>query len=136
MIDLADRFAITELLGLYGHIIDERLWSRMPEVFAADVVYDATDFGQPITTTLTELTELWQRPDTPHPIAHHATNIVITGVHDDESQVLSKGLGIGPHGRVGSVVYRDVVRRTPDGWRLASRTATLRRQPSAPQLRG
>jgi hypothetical protein len=43
-------------------------------------------------------------------------------------RVLSKGLGVGPNGRVGSVVYRDVVERTPQGWRFVSRTAQLRRE--------
>ena len=32
-----------------------------------------------------------------------------------------------PKGRVGSATYRDVAVRTPDGWRLARRTAILRR---------
>jgi hypothetical protein len=134
MIDAGDRLAIMELLGLYGHIIDERQWDRMPEVFTDDVVYDPTDFDQPVTNSLAELAELWQRPDTPHPIAHHATNIVITETDTDSNVacVWSKGLGVGRGGRVGSVVYSDVVRRTGTGWRLSRRTATLRRAAETP----
>ena len=41
--------------------------------------------------------------------------------------MLSKGLGVGLNGRVGSVVYRDVVEKTPQGWRFLSRSAQLRR---------
>lgn len=132
MTDVADRWAITELLALYGHIIDERQWDRMPEVFTEDHVFDASDFGQPVTHSLAELRELWQRPETPHPLAHHSTNVVITDVDGDAAHVWSKGIGVGPRGRVGSAVYCDVVRRTPDGWRLAVRTAALRRPATTP----
>jgi hypothetical protein len=46
---------------------------------------------------------------------------------DGTVHVLSKGLGVGPNGRVGSVVYRDVVERTPAGWRFGERKGRLRR---------
>ena len=71
--------------------------------------------------------ELWSRPDAMHPLAHHATNIVVSTDADGTVRVLSKGLGVGPNGRVGSVVYHDVVERTQAGWRLAARSAVLRR---------
>ncbi len=51
-IDLADRFAIHELLALYGHLIDQRCWDELGQVFTTDVLYDATDFGQPITKAM------------------------------------------------------------------------------------
>ena len=57
-----------------------------------------------------------------HPLAHHATNIIVSEDPDGTVRVLSKGLGVGPNGRVGSVVYRDVVVRTSAGWRFAART--------------
>src|SRR5437899_473482 len=55
MIDTGDRLAIHELLGLYGHVIDERRWADMELVFTDDVVYDATDFGHGVTVSLEEL---------------------------------------------------------------------------------
>jgi hypothetical protein len=122
-----DRMALHELLGLYGHLIDERRWDELGLVFTADVHYDASDFGRPVTTSLDELATSWRTDVSQHPLAHHATNIVITEDDDGAVHVLSKGIGVGPKGRVGSVTYRDVVVRTADGWRLASRTATLRR---------
>ena len=127
MIDTADRLAIHELLGLYGHVIDERRWSDMELVFTDDVVYDATDFGHGITRTLDELRVHWSGDESMHPLAHHATNIVVTEDPDGVVRVLSKGLGVGRKGRVGSAVYRDVVVRTEAGWRLAARRAELRR---------
>jgi hypothetical protein len=126
-LDAADRIAVHELLGLYGHLIDERRWSELDQVFTPDAVYDATSFGQPVTTSLAALLEHWSSDLSLHPLAHHATNIVVSEDVDGTVRVLSKGLGIGRKGRVGSATYRDVAVRTPDGWRLASRTAVLRR---------
>jgi hypothetical protein len=65
-----------------------------------------------------------------HPLAHHATNIVVTQEHDGTVRVVSKGIGVGHSGRVGSAVYRDVVVRTPNGWRLSHRIVELRRPSS------
>ena len=127
MIDVADRLAIHELLGLYGHIIDERRWSEMELVFTDDVIYDPTSFGHEITTSLEDLRTHWMGDEAMHPLAHHATNIVVSEDPDGTVRVLSKGLGVGFKGRVGSAVYRDVVVKTADGWRLAHRIAEHRK---------
>src|SRR5207249_8948897 len=127
MIDTGDRLAIHELLGLYGHVIDERRWADMELVFTDDVVYDATDFGHGVTVSLDELRAHWSGDLTLHPLAHHATNIVVTEDADGTVRVLSKGIGVGPNGRVGSAVYRDVGVRTGGGWRLRHLRADLRR---------
>lgn len=131
-IDSADRTAIHEMLGLYGHLIDQRRWDELDRVFTADVVYDATDFGQPITRSLADLRAVWTGDLALHPLAHHATNVVVTEDADGTVRVLSKGIGVGDRGRVGSVTYHDVVVRAPDGWRLARRRAELRRPEPAP----
>jgi hypothetical protein len=131
--DPTDMLAIQQLLALYGHVIDERWWSRMDEVFTDDVRYAAPDFDMPTVQGLDNLRRLWTSPDARHPLAHHATNIVITpGEDTSTAHVLSKGIGVGYRGRVGSVVYRDVVRRTAGGWRLAERTVALRRPDALP----
>jgi hypothetical protein len=74
--------------------------------------------------------DFWIANERLHPVAHHATNVVVTpGPDPDTASVISKGLGVGRNGRVGSVTYRDTVRRTPDGWRIAARHARLRMPP-------
>jgi 3-phenylpropionate/cinnamic acid dioxygenase small subunit len=127
MLDVNDRLAIHELLGLYGHLIDERRWDELDQVFTADAVYDATDFGQAVTTSLADLLAHWTSDLTIHPLAHHATNIVVSEDPDGTVRVHSKGLGVGRKGRVGSATYDDVAVPTAAGWRLARRTARLRR---------
>jgi SnoaL-like domain len=127
MPDVADILAIHQLLALYGHIIDEREWQRVGELFTRDAVYDMSDFGLGVVRGEAAIRELWSRPDAMHPLAHHATNVVISEGPDGTLRVLSKGLGLGTTGRVGSVVYRDVVVRTPEGWRFTERKARVRR---------
>jgi hypothetical protein len=122
-----DTLAIHELLALYGHIIDAREWQRVDELFTATARYDMREFGLGLVEGAAAIRELWSRPDAMHPLAHHATNIVVSTDADGTVRVLSKGLGVGPSGRVGSVVYHDVVERTPAGWRFAARSAVLRR---------
>lgn len=128
-LDVGDRLAIHELLGLYGHLIDDRRWDDLHLVFTEDVVYDASDFGMAVTRSITELVAEWtsEAGMARHPLAHHATNIVVEVDAGGTVRVRSKGLGVGAGGRVGSAVYDDVVVRTGAGWRLASRTARLRR---------
>jgi hypothetical protein len=129
MLDAADRLAIHEVLALYGHLVDERRWDGLGRVFTPDVVYDATDFSMPVTRGLRELVAEWTSDAgmARHPLAHHATNIVVTEDADGTVRVLSKGIGVGAGGRVGSVTYRDVAVRTAEGWRLAERVVVLRR---------
>jgi hypothetical protein len=127
MLPTHDLLAIHQLLALYGHIIDERQWSRVTELFSDAAVYDMSEFGLGVVQGVRAIGALWSKPDAAHPLAHHATNIVVTEDPDGTVRVLSKGLGVGPNGRVGSVVYRDVVELTAAGWRFTSRHAQLRR---------
>ena len=126
--DVAQVLAIHQLIALYGHVIDDREWDRLDELFTADVVFDTTAFeAGTVTESLAALREDWMRPDKRHPMAHHATNIVVTTLEEDQAQVVSKGIGVGRKGRVGSVTYRDIMRKGTDGWRIAQRVAVLRK---------
>jgi hypothetical protein len=130
MPDTPDILAIHELLALYGHIIDAREWQRVGELFTATSLYDMSAFGLGVVQGAAAIRELWSRPGAAHPLAHHATNIVIREADDGTVHVLSKGLGVDESGLVGSVVYRDVVARGSEGWRFASRTAQVTHIPA------
>ena len=127
MPETADILAIHELLGLYGHIIDAREWHRVDELFTPECTYDMTEFGLGVVHGARAVGALWAAPDATHPLAHHATNIIVSEDAAGTVRVLSKGLGVGPNGRVGSVTYRDIVVRTAAGWRFAARAGALRR---------
>jgi SnoaL-like domain len=62
---------------LQGHLFDDGELERLDELFTAEVVYDASDFGQPpmrgIDAIRTTALALGDR----NPVAHHVTNIVV-----------------------------------------------------------
>jgi SnoaL-like domain len=120
---------IQQLVNLYGHIIDEREFSRVHELFADEVEYDVSDFGSGIHRGPAAIVRLWSEPGAKHPLAHHATNVVITTDPDGTVRVIFKGIGVRASGAVGTVVYRDIVTKTPSGWRISQRIATRRTPP-------
>ena len=130
MLTIEDRLDITQVINLYGHVIDLRQWDRLGEVLAEDIVFigmsGEADRG------LENLLTRWI-PSDRHPLAHHAMNIVIWEDPDGTVRAQSKGLGIGFKGRVGSLTYYDVFKRTPAGWRIAERRAEIMRPQPRPE---
>ncbi|MEV8540563.1 nuclear transport factor 2 family protein [Streptomyces sp. NPDC051572] len=126
---LEDRLAITELIALHGHLVDEGELDRLTEVFTPDVEYDLTDFGQGTLTGLTQLVDASLTLGAANPVAHHVTNVVIEELSDDRIRARSKGLGIRTDGSFGSVTYVDSVVRVRLGWRIARRRVEARRVP-------
>jgi hypothetical protein len=132
MLSLDDKFEITQLINLYGHIIDQREWDRLEELFIDDAVFDSSDLGNEVTHGLDALRARW-KSSTRHPLAHHATNIVIWEAPDGIVHAQSKGIGVGFKGRTGTLTYKDVLRRTPAGWRIVQRTAIIMRAQPRPE---
>jgi len=124
MLSCEDRLDIHELVALYGHVMDDRLWSRLDELFTSDVVYDLSAFDHDVANGIVEVRELLLNGN--HPLAHHATNVVMNEEPDRDVRVIWKGIGVGYRGRVGSTVYKAVTRRTEAGWRIRHLVATLR----------
>jgi hypothetical protein len=126
-LSVEDRLAIHELLGLHGHLTDDKQPERLDELFTADATYDLEKFGAGIHCGIDQLRALATGDAAQRgPIAHHVTNVIIHVDADETVRVKSKGLGVLPDGRVGSVVYDDVVVQTPQGWRIAYRVVTHR----------
>jgi 3-phenylpropionate/cinnamic acid dioxygenase small subunit len=126
---LEDRLAIIELVSLHGHLVDDGSLDRLEELFASDVVYDLTDFGQGVLSGIEAVRDAAWALGAANPVAHHVTNVVVTASADGWVRVRSKGLGIRADGSCGSVSYDDTVVRTADGWRISHRTVSLRRSP-------
>lgn len=124
-INTADRLAIHELLALYGHLIDDREFSRLNEVFTLDAEFDLSLYGGESYSGLEAIIKMMQESDE-HPLAHHTSNIVIS-TDAEIISAMSKGLGVGYKGRVGSVIYRDGLVNTANGWRIQRRSVELRK---------
>jgi hypothetical protein len=130
MISLEDRIAITELIALHGHLVDDGQLDELNRVFAEDVTHDLTAFGLGIHQGLGSVREAAEALGDANPVGHHVTNVLIIKVKDDHTVVTrSKGIGIRADGTAGSVVYDDTVTKRDGAWRITYRTITIRRKP-------
>jgi 3-phenylpropionate/cinnamic acid dioxygenase small subunit len=118
--DPAQVVEILQLYALYGHVMDDRDWSRLAEVFTPDCVFDATAMGVPLMEGLKAVAEV-SASSPLAPVAHHVTNVLVEQVDADRAVVRAKAIGIYAKGRAFSGDYRDELRRTDDGWRIDRR---------------
>ncbi len=123
-LETRDYVEIQMLLGLYGHILDDRDWDALDRVFTENVVFDASDSGLGVVRGIPALIEAWREPFDGHPLGHYMTNVFISEDEDGTVRARSKHLGV----RVGTITlmtYDDVLVKTPEGWRLAERVAKV-----------
>jgi 3-phenylpropionate/cinnamic acid dioxygenase small subunit len=126
---LEDRMAVTELISLHGHVIDAGEFDRLDALFTPDVIYDVSDLGGEPLLGIAAIRDASLRLGAGNPVAHHVTNVVLETVDGDRVTARSKGFGVRADGTTGSVVYQDLVVRTPHGWRISHRTVLARRTP-------
>ncbi|WP_030443758.1 nuclear transport factor 2 family protein [Actinoplanes subtropicus] len=127
--NVSDRLAIHELLGLHGHLMDAGEFDRLGELFTPDVVYDLSAYGAGELHGPEAIAAAGRALGDRNPVGHHVTNIVVREDADGTVRAVSKGIGVLTDGSTGSVVYADELRNTADGWRIARRTVTPRRTP-------
>jgi hypothetical protein len=128
-LSVEDRFAVTELVHLHGHLFDGGELDRLDELFTEDVVYDVSDLGGGALVGVAAIREASLALGDGNPVAHHVTNVVLTELPDGTVRALSKGFGVGADGRCGSVTYDDRITRGEHGWRIRHRTVLARRVP-------
>lgn len=114
----SDIVTINQVLALLGHLIDQRAYDRLDEVFVPDAFYDCSIFGFGTATGIDEIRALLSREG--HALAHHCTNVFVHNAEGEALGALSKGLGVLEDGKVASITYVDTLVRTPAGWRIAS----------------
>ena len=124
-----DRWAIGEILSLHGHIFDGGHLDRLGEIFTPDVVYDMTAVGVGTFEGIEAIRSAALQLGAGNPIAHHVTNVVITGEEDGLVTALSKGLMLMADGTLSSVTHLDAVRRHDGGWRISRRVISPQRTP-------
>ena len=127
--ETSDIVAIHQILALYGHLVDERDWLGLANVFTEDAVFDASDAGGgPATCSLKDLQAQFDNARTLHPLAHHITNPYVWQEAGGKVHAKSKIVGILAGGCAGSGSYLDTLVHTPEGWRIQQRVVTLRRE--------
>ena len=130
MISLEDRMAISELLALHGHLIDDGRLDELHLVFAEDVTHDLTAFGLGFHHGLDSVREAAVALGDENPLGHHVTNSIIVEVKDDDTVVTrAKGIGVRVDGTSGSAIYDDTVTRRDGKWRITYRKITVHRKP-------
>ncbi len=126
--EVRDRLEIQELMHRYAHMVDQREWQLMDEVFAPDATIDYTSTGGQRGDHRATL-EWLQRALEPWPLnLHFITNLVVSL---DGDRARSRCYFHAPMGRVeedGSQLvitnagwYDDELVRTEHGWRIAHR---------------
>jgi hypothetical protein len=133
VLTIDDQLSIHRLISLYGHVIDERQFSRIGEIFTQDAEYDVRKRGSGIHRGIPAIRRLWEESKR-HPLAHHATNVVIDEQADGTVEVHSKAVCVHGDGTVHSTTYRQSVVRTGDGWRISRLAAEMRTSESVPPV--
>lgn len=127
----ADRIEIQEVLSHYAHLVDERSWDRLDEVFVDGSIIDFTNNGGERNTFPEIKGYLEQSLSIFAAIQHYQTNFVITldgdtatvrnyvftqmvSIVDGADQLLADG-----------GFYDSVMIRTADGWRIKEYVASL-----------
>lgn len=110
---------IEQLLHRYCHVVDDREWDRLGELFLADAVFDVSAVGLPRHQGRDDIVAAWTGYD--HPLAHHVLCTVVDGEDDDGVHVRSKSILV-RDGKMTGGAYLDVVCATEHGWQFRSRT--------------
>ncbi|MBA1348374.1 nuclear transport factor 2 family protein [Rhizobium sp. WYCCWR 11146] len=118
-----DIVEINQILSLWAHLVDNHAWDRFGDVFTEDAHFDSSVFGFAPATGIAAICHMASQDG--HAKAHHTTNVYVQEGAGNELVAVSKGLGLLSNGAVASVTYTDRLRRTPEGWRLASRILAL-----------
>ena len=123
----AERLEIHDMAALYGILIDDRDFAGLSRVFTDDAVFVIRPSRGRDEVRLNGLDAIRNFMDgANHPLAHHVTNVVAVADGPDNATMRSKVIATLPKARAGSADYRDRLRRTPRGWRIAERIVTLR----------
>lgn len=126
--EISDRLEIQELLIRYSHTVDTRDWDSWEQVFTEDAVIDYTEMGGPRGGVKETRAFLESAMPMFSNYQHMVGNTVLEFDGDTararticyNPMVLDRGEG-GTHVFFCGLWYRDVLVRTPAGWRIRDR---------------
>jgi hypothetical protein len=119
-VDTAKIVAIQQLYALYGHVMDDRTWDRLGEIFTPEIVFDATSLGVPLMQGFGDIIHTSENSPQ-QPLAHHVTNVLVESIDGGEAKVRAKAIGMFSKGRAFSGDYEDTLVMTDAGWRIKHR---------------
>jgi len=127
MLDGTDIIKIHQLLGAYGHALDDLDWDGLASFFTPDAELDYTAVrAESVWHGTAEILEYFRQAR--HPSAHHVTNIVVDDTADPSGRVAVRSKFFVPFTRDTNLParlyggnYHDEVVKTPEGWKFARR---------------
>ncbi len=119
-----DRFAIGDVLSLHGYIFDADELDRIEEIFTPEVVYDMSAVGIGVFEGIETVRRAAASMGDRGPLAHHITNVLISGNEHGVATAQSKGLMLMRDGTLESVTHLDTLRRHDGQWRISHRIIT------------
>jgi 3-phenylpropionate/cinnamic acid dioxygenase small subunit len=128
VLEAMDVIRIHQLLGAYGHTIDDRDWDSFAALFEPDAVLDYTAVRAPVVCHgIDEILHYFRGAN--HPSAHHVTNIVVDERTAATGRVAVRSKFFAPFTRPTHSPrrwfggeYRDVVVRNGGTWTFAEKT--------------
>jgi 3-phenylpropionate/cinnamic acid dioxygenase small subunit len=126
--EISDRLEIQELLVKYAHAVDTRDWDAFEQVFTPDATIDYTEMGGSRGNVAETRAFLEMAMPNFAGFQHMISNTVLE-IDGDTAKartichnpmVIDKGDGE-THVFFCGLWYRDVLKRTPDGWRIHDR---------------
>jgi SnoaL-like protein len=130
-----DRLAILELIGRLVLVLDARDWNGLERLFTETVYSDRTSLlgGEPVTVGRAEFVEGWRQTLQHLDAVHHMITCHVITLDGDRATCAANMQGThvytnhsgGPIWTVGGR-HDYQLERTPDGWRIAGLTFTLK----------
>lgn len=127
--EISDRMEIQQLLTRYCHAVDAQDWAEFARLFSADAVLDYRAFGGPCCGVAEMAGFLGNILRTLAGSQHTISTSLIafdgataSGRTAAQVMMINATADGGRHVSFIGLWYRDSLRKTPDGWRIAART--------------
>ncbi|MBN9075869.1 MAG: nuclear transport factor 2 family protein [Rhizobiales bacterium] len=114
-----DRAEIVDVINAVAFILDSRGYDRLGEVFAPDMLFENP--GRLKADGLDNVIAAFKGFASPA-ISHFITNTILSTDDAGTVRALSKALSIRQDKSLVAAEYSDVMTRTDQGWRIASRS--------------
>ena len=119
-LSVEDVLAIQSVIVKYGFLIDDREFGRLGEVFTEDAVVDYRPNSEGPFAGLAEIDRAMRTLH--HPVQHMLVSHIIDSASGDEVVTRTKALIPLQNGAIADIAYRDVLVRTPAGWRIKDKS--------------